>query len=271
MPLDAAATTFDLPGGTIMGGDLASVKAFTSLSDPYFKENVQESIARGFYDGDWQKHPWEEETVPTAQDFDANGKYSWLKAPRFEGKPMQVGPLAQMLVGYAQGHEGIVNGVNGALDLVSTIAGTKVGPDALFGTLGRHAARAVRCSLMADLTLKHWDMLVDNIGSGDLEIFNPPTFPKGEQKGVGVHEAPRGLLSHWIVIQDGKIKNYQCVVPVYLERRTTRCPGSTRTVRSVPAGQSDRRPGTTARGSADYPLLRSVYRLCRAHAGSGRP
>jgi hydrogenase large subunit len=213
MPLDAAATKFDLPGGTIMDGDLSSVTSFSNLSDPSFKDNVQESIARAWYDGDWQKHPWEEETAPKAGDFDGDGRYSWLKAPRFSGKPMQVGPLAQMLVGYAQGHEKIVNGVNGALDLVSKIAGTKVGPDALFGTLGRHAARAVRCSLMADLTLKHWDMLVDNIGSGDLEIFNPPTFPKGEQKGVGVHEAPRGLLSHWIVIQDGKIKNYQCVVP----------------------------------------------------------
>lgn len=213
MPLDAAATKFDLPGGTIMDGDLSSVTSFNNLSDPSFKDNVQESIARAWYDGDWQKHPWEEETAPKAGDFDGEGRYSWLKAPRFSGKPMQVGPLAQMLVGYAQGHEKIVNGVNGALDLVSKIAGTKVGPDALFGTLGRHAARAVRCSLMADLTLKHWDMLIENIGSGDLEIFNPPTFPKGEQKGVGVHEAPRGLLSHWIVIQDGKIKNYQCVVP----------------------------------------------------------
>ena len=213
MPLNAGATEFDLPGGTIMGGDLASVKPISNLSDPYFKDNVEESIARAWYDGDWQKHPWEGDTVPKYTDFDAAGRYTWLKAPRFEGKPMQVGPLSQMLVGYAQGHEEIVKRVNGALGLVSTIAGTKVGPDALFGTVGRHAARAVRCSLMADLALKHWDMLVDNVGKGDTEIFNPPTFPKGEQKGVGVHEAPRGLLSHWIVIQDGKIKNYQAVVP----------------------------------------------------------
>ncbi|HBH30731.1 MAG TPA: hydrogenase 2 large subunit, partial [Desulfofustis sp.] len=90
---------------------------------------------------------------------------------------------------------------------------TRVGPDALFGTIGRHAARAVRCGLMADLTLKNWQMLVDNLNTGDLDIFNAPTFPKGEQQGVGIHEAPRGLLSHWIVIQDGAIKNYQCVVP----------------------------------------------------------
>ena len=213
MPLNTAGTEFDLPGGTIMGGDLGSVKQFTSLSDPYFKDNVEESIARAWYDGDWQKHPWEEDTVPKYTDFDEAGRYTWLKAPRFEGKPMQVGPLAQMLVGYASGHEEIVKRVNGALGLVSSIAGTKVGPSALFGTVGRHAARAVRCGLMADLTLKHWDLLVDNIGKGDLEIFNPPTFPKGEQKGMGIHEAPRGLLSHWIVIQDGKIKNYQCVVP----------------------------------------------------------
>ncbi len=213
MPTNAAATEFDLPGGTIMGGDLASVKAFSSLNDPYFKDNVEESIARAWYDGDWQKHPWEGDTEPKYTDFDEAGRYTWLKAPRFEGKPMQVGPLSQMLVGYAQGHEEIVKRVNGALGLVSTIAGTKVGPDALFGTIGRHAARAVRCSLMVDLGLKHWDMLVDNVGKGDTDIFNPPTFPKGEQKGVGVHEAPRGLLSHWIVIQDGKIKNYQCVVP----------------------------------------------------------
>ena len=213
MPLNTAGTEFDLPGGTIMGGDLGSVKLFNSLSDPYFKENVEESIARSWYDGDWQKHPWEEDTAPKYTDFDEAGRYSWLKAPRFEGQPMQVGPLAQMLVGYASGHEKIVKAVNGALDLVSTVAGTKVGPDALFGSIGRHAARAVRCSLMAELTLKHWDLLVNNIATGDLEIFNPPTFPKGEQRGMGIHEAPRGLLSHWIVIQDGKIKNYQCVVP----------------------------------------------------------
>ncbi len=67
--------------------------------------------------------------------------------------------------------------------------------------------------MMADLALDHWELLVNNIASGDIEIFNPPTFPKGEQRGVGIHEAPRGILSHWIVIQDGKIKNYQCVVP----------------------------------------------------------
>ncbi len=136
-----------------------------------------------------------------------------MKAPRFQGKPMQVGPLAQMVVGYAQGHKLTVKSVNGVLDRISAVAGVKVGPEILHSTIGRHAARAVRASMMADLALDHWELLVNNIASGDLEIFNPPTFPKGEQRGVGVHEAPRGILSHWIVIRDGKIKNYQCVVP----------------------------------------------------------
>ncbi len=213
MFLDAKATTADLPGGTIMGGDLKSVKPIVGLNDAYFKENVQESIARAWYNGDWSKHPWEQDTEPKYTDFQDEGRYTWLKAPRFQGKPMQVGPLAQMLVGYAQGHEMTVKSVDALLALVSTVAGVTVGPEILQGTIGRHAARAVRAGMMADLALKHWDLLVENIGKGDLEIFNPPVFPKGEQKGVGYHEAPRGTLSHWIVIQDGKIKNYQCVVP----------------------------------------------------------
>ncbi|MEE4241099.1 MAG: nickel-dependent hydrogenase large subunit [Desulfopila sp.] len=213
MFLDAAGTKFDLPGGTIMDGDLSSVKPFTSISDEYFKSNVEESIARAWYDGDWSKHPWEEDTEPKYTDFQDEGRYTWLKAPRFQGKPMQVGPLAQLVVGYALGHEMTVKNVDAALGKISAVAGVNVGPEILHSTIGRHAARAVRASMMAELALKHWDLLVNNIATGDLEIFNPPTFPKGEQKGVGVHEAPRGLLSHWIVIQDGKIKNYQCVVP----------------------------------------------------------
>jgi hydrogenase large subunit len=213
MFLDAKGTMADMPGGTVMNGDLSTIKPITTISDEYFKSNVEESIARAWYDGDWSKHPWEEDTEPKYTDFQDEGRYTWLKAPRFQGKPMQVGPLAQLVVGYAQGHELTVNSVNAALGKISAVAGVNVGPEILHSTIGRHAARAVRCSMMADLALKHWDLLVNNIATGDLEIFNPPTFPKGEQKGVGVHEAPRGLLSHWCVIQDGKLKNYQCVVP----------------------------------------------------------
>lgn len=213
MVLDTKATKFDLPGGTIMNGDLSSVKSISSFHDDYFKENVVENISHAWYKGDWSKHPYEEDDVPNYTAFQDDGKYSWIKAPRFQGQPMQVGPLAQMLVGYAQGHKPIIENVNNALSMISSVAGVTVGPEVLHSTLGRHVARAVRASMLADLALKHWDLLVDNIGKGDLEIFNKPEFPQGEQQGYGFHEAPRGVLSHWIVIQDGKIKNYQCVVP----------------------------------------------------------
>jgi len=213
MVLDTKAETFDLPGGTIMGGDLGTLKSFTSFNDPYFKDNVVECISRSWYDGDWTRPPYQEETVPHYTDFQDDAKYSWIKAPRFQGEPMQVGPLAQVMVGYAQGHEMTKKYVDYALSQISTIAGVQVGPGALHSTIGRHGARAIRSAMMADLALKHWQLLVDNIGKGDLEIFNKPTFPKGEIQGFGFHEAPRGALSHWIVIKDGVIKNYQCVVP----------------------------------------------------------
>jgi hydrogenase large subunit len=213
MPLDAKATRFDLPGGTIFDGKLENVKVFDGFSDPYFRDNVAECIAHSWYDGDWTRHPWEEETVPHYTDFQDTGKYSWVKAPRFQGKPMQVGPLAQMLIGYASGHQEIRKLVDDSLARAGSIAGAKLTPQVLHSTLGRHLARAVRARLLADLGLKHWERLAANIGKGDFETYVKPEFPKGEQRGFGFHEAPRGALSHWVVIRDGKIANYQAVVP----------------------------------------------------------
>jgi hydrogenase large subunit len=83
----------------------------------------------------------------------------------------------------------------------------------MHSTIGRHAARAISCAVQVDLLADQWTALVNNIAKGDVKTFNPPVFPKGEVMGVGFHEAPRGALSHWVVIDNGKIKNYQCVVP----------------------------------------------------------
>jgi hydrogenase large subunit len=213
LPLDTKGTEFDLPGGTIMDGDLGSVRRIASFEEPYFKDNVSECIAHAWYDGNWTRHPWEEDTVPKYTKYDSNAKYSWVKAPRFQGKPMQVGPLAQVLVGFALGHALTVKWATKALDTASAVAKTKLTPAVLHSTLGRHAARMIRTAMISELAQKHWTLLAGNIGKGDTAIFNPPTFPKGEQRGFGFHEAPRGTLSHWIVIQDGKIANYQAVVP----------------------------------------------------------
>jgi hydrogenase large subunit len=213
LPLDAQGSQFDLPGGTIMNGRLGTVRAIEAFDDPYFRENVTESVAHAWYRGDGTRHPYDGETVPDYTDFQDNGKYTWIKAPRFDGKPMQVGPLAQMLVGYAQGHEPIKRWTDHSLATASSIAGTQLGPGVLHSTLGRHLARGVRAAVLAELSNKHWQMLADNIGSGDVAVFNPPEFPRGEVRGFGVHEAPRGVLSHWVVIKNGKIDNYQAVVP----------------------------------------------------------
>ena len=213
MPLDTRGTRFDLPGGTIFNGDLATVKTINNFEDAYFKNNVSESIAHSWYDGDWNRHPFREDTVPKYTDFNPSGKYSWVKAPRFQGKPMQVGPLAQVLVGYATGHELTRRWADQALQTAGSVAHTSLTPAVLQGTLGRHLARAIRCSVIADTAQKHWQLLADNLAKDDWTIFNEPDFPHGEIRGVGFHEAPRGTLSHWVVIRNGKIANYQAVVP----------------------------------------------------------
>jgi len=213
LPLDTAGTVFDNPGGYIENGDIGTFKEITSFGDDMFRQGVKESIKHSWYKGDWDRHPWEEETVPNYTEFQDNGKYSWVKSPTFNGKPAQVGPLANVLCMYAAGHKPTQKYAKQVLDTVSAVAGTKVGLDALHSTIGRHAARAVRCAVLHDGLVKQWQFLVDNIIKGDYQTFNEPVFPKGEQRGFGFHEAPRGVLSHWVVIEDGKIKNYQCVVP----------------------------------------------------------
>jgi hydrogenase large subunit len=126
---------------------------------------------------------------------------------------MQVGPLAQVLVGFATGHEPTKRWATHALQTAGAVAKAQLSPAVLHGTLGRHLGRAVRAAVISELALQQWQRLAENIGKGDVAIFNPPTFPKGEVQGFGFHEAPRGTLSHWVVIDNGKIKNYQAVVP----------------------------------------------------------
>lgn len=213
LPMDEKGTKFLLPGGYIENGDLSTFKEIKSFDDPFFRDNVKEAIKHSWYDGDWNRHPWVEETKPDYTGFEEDEKYSWVKAPNFMDKPAQVGPLANVLAMYAAGHEPTKKYATRVLDIVSQLAGTKVGLEALHSTIGRHAARAIRAAVLTDTLDILWKALVDNIGKGNYDTFNPPKFPKGEIKGVGFHEAPRGVLSHWVVIRDGKIANYQAVVP----------------------------------------------------------
>ncbi len=213
LPTDAKATKFDRPGGIIWGGDLTKVRPITSWKDEYWEKNVTESIARSFYDGDWAKSPYDETTDPKVTAWNADKRYSWVKAPRLEGKPVQVGPLADILVSYVSGDPLTRKWADRCLETAGKVAGAKLGPGVLQSTLGRIAARAIRAAVYSELAIKHWGLLAENIGKGDYAIYNEPKFPSGTIRGFGVHEAPRGTLSHWVVIENGKIKNYQAVVP----------------------------------------------------------
>ncbi len=213
LPMDEKGTKFLLPGGYIANGDLNTYQPITSFNDEFFAKNIKECIKHSWYDGDWNRHPWVEETKPDYTGYDEEEKYSWIKAPNFKGKPAQVGPLANVLCMYAAGHGPTRKYVKMALEIASQVAGTKIGLEALQSTIGRHAARAVRAAVLIDTMDELWEGLVNNIGKGDYETFNPPKFPSGEIKGFGFHEAPRGTLSHWVVIKNAKIENYQCVVP----------------------------------------------------------
>ncbi len=209
---------FKFPRGAIIGRNLAEVQEVKG-DDP---DQVREAIAHSWYKygaGDAAAlHPWDGETElaytgpkPPYEELDVAGKYSWLKTPRWKGHPMEVGPLARLLVAYAAGRDEVKEVVNGAL--------AKLGAPvtALFSTLGRTAARGLETQLIARWMLGFYDDLVRNIRNGDSRMFNgekwdPKTWPK-EARGVGMSEAPRGALAHWVVIRDGKIANYQLVVP----------------------------------------------------------
>src|SRR5581483_7911410 len=146
-------------------------------------------------------------------DFQESAKYSWVKSPTFNGEPAQVGPLARVLMAVATKDEAITKYLFKLIDTIDAVGKVKVPLEGLHSTLGRHAARAVMCQRNVDILERQWGLLIENIKKGDTATFEKPVFPKGEVTGFGFHEAPRGLLSHWVVIEDGKIKNYQAVVP----------------------------------------------------------
>jgi len=205
------------------------------LNDP---EGISESVEHAWYEYPGQEnaslHPWEGETKPhytepkegTKTEWKAlneQGKYSWLKTPKWRGKLCEVGPLARYIVLYTKAKQGLLGELTWAekiivdqIDAVTNVLGVPV-EAWLPSTVGRTAARALEAQLQAELGKYFFDKLVANIKSGDTRVVNndkwdPSTWPK-EAKGVGLYEAPRGALSHWVVIKDGKIANYQAVVP----------------------------------------------------------
>lgn len=211
-------SSFKFPRGIIMGRDISKIHEVDG-TDP---DQIKEFIAHSYYDydsGDKSgKHPWEGQTnlnytgpKPPYDQLNVDGKYSWLKTPRWKGNAMEVGPLSRMLVGYASGREDYKEVVESALSQLNVPVG------ALFSTLGRTAARGLETKLVANWAQEFFESLISNIKNGDSRMhsdymWDPKDWPD-EAKGVGMTEAPRGALAHWSVIKDKKLDNYQLVVP----------------------------------------------------------
>jgi len=210
--------SFLFPRGVILDRDVSTIHDL-ELGDP---DGIQEFVAHSWYDYTGGKeaglHPWSGETnlnytgpEPPYAQLDVEQPYSWLKSPRWKGKAMEVGPLARVLMLYGKGHEP-------TRELVGQVLAKLDAPvEALFSTLGRTAARTLETAILADAMQGWLDALIANIRAGNTRTFDdtlwePASWPRRCQ-GVGVMEAPRGALSHWVVIEDGKIANYQAVVP----------------------------------------------------------
>jgi len=180
-------------------------------------QKVSEDVTRAWYEGDKPLHPSVGETKPLTGDKlkgavpdtkSDKGKYTWLKAPRYDGKVMETGPLAQCLVSYVGGNKEI----KATVDMV--LKKLEVGPEALFSTLGRLAARGIKCLVNAKRAEK-WTMdLIENIKKGDTKTFTSYKLDESTNgQGMGLADVARGSLGHWVNIEKGKIKNYQQVVP----------------------------------------------------------
>ncbi len=220
---DYSASNLMMPHGAVVDGNLKEVHP-VDLRDP---NQIQEFVPHSWYKyADEKKglHPWDGVTEASyklgpnlkgtrtrIEEIDEGGKYSWIKAPRWKGHAMEVGPLARYVVGYASGHKEFTEQINFVLKTLD------VPVAALFSTLGRTAARGLECQWAAGKLQYFMDKLIATVKAGDtatanVEKWDPKSWPS-EIKGVGFTEAPRGALAHWIKIKDTKIDNYQCVVP----------------------------------------------------------
>ncbi|MBC6490820.1 nickel-dependent hydrogenase large subunit [Flavihumibacter stibioxidans] len=210
--------SYKFPSGVILDKDISKVHEVDLRKD----DEIQEFISHSWYeykDGDKVGlHPWKGESKvkysgpkPPFDYLDTTQKYSYLKTPRWNGHAMEVGPLARVLVGYARGRQDYQEVVN------KTLKDLDIPVTALFSTLGRTAARGLETILVGQWAMEFYDKLINSIKSGDTRMadtskFDPSTWPS-KAVGVGHSEAPRGALAHWINIDDGKIANYQLVVP----------------------------------------------------------
>lgn len=202
-----------LPSGLVLDGDISTVHELD-------EDKITEDVTHSWFEGTGApEHPYVGTTIPEYTGLDkrddgyaylkTDGKYSWIKSPLYDGRKVEVGPLARMVVGYCKGDENITKYVGDFLKnsgLPLTV---------LFSTVGRTAARAIETMLIGD-AMQVWSAeLASNAAHGDLSTWTEFDFDEVSKdcRGRGMAEAPRGSLGHWIVIKNGLVQNFQAVVP----------------------------------------------------------
>ena len=210
------------PSGVVLNGDLSKLY-------PLDQSKITEDVSHAWYEGANDKglHPFDGVTNPkyTGLEKKDDGysylktgeKYSWIKSPLYDDTRMEVGPLARVVVGLAAGDANFTKYATGFLAKLGKSLGLETAAPAsvIFSTVGRTAARAIETEMMADIMMGWVDELAANVASGDVSTWTEFDFDavSKDAKGYGMAEAPRGGLGHWVVIKDGKIENYQAVVP----------------------------------------------------------
>jgi len=213
---------FKMPRGIVLKEDLLKgvlnkVYPVDANSPDEIKEYIYHSWYKYSKGDDAGLHPYDGETElnytgprPPYKNLDTNKKYSWVKTPRWKDLPMEVGPLARMLVAYASGAPEQTKIINDTLEAL------KLPPTALLSTIGRTAARGLETKLICDWAIEFYDSLISNLARStrmvNQDAWDGQHWP-ATGKGVGLTEAPRGGLAHFIVTDKDKVKNYQMVVP----------------------------------------------------------
>ena len=213
-PIDGDNSKFVLTGGYIENFDISTFRPITQQKDEFVVKGIKESGKHAWYEDDEPLEPWAGLTRPKYTGWQDEGKYSWVKAPSFYGKVVEVGPLAYLMCNLANENKDTLHHFNHIKGLYEKLSGNTLSVDHLHSTLGRIIARTVHCCVLNNILEQQWKLLVDNIGTGDTIAYLKTDIPQtGEFKGVGFGEVPRGMLSHWVVVKNGKIENYQAVVP----------------------------------------------------------
>lgn len=181
-----------------------------TVSDPK-QENLAEYVDHSWYDqAEDGLNPAQGKTHMAFSEYSTDKQYSWVKAPRLDGEPMEAGPLSRMLVAYLSGNEAVKTIVDGALAALGT-PGKPAPATALVSLLGRVAARNLEAKVIADQMVVWMTELIEALKGGDSKFFEPARAADGS--GAGLWEAPRGALGHWMTVKGGKISAYQAITP----------------------------------------------------------